>query len=279
MRTLQPTPSELTSPAPRVEPRPATVRRVDVLGVPVDAHDAASLVEAVERLIARGGGAILAPVNIEVINRALADPALLAFLRKADVVHADGEGPVLASRILGDPLPCRVTSIRLIWALCERWSAGQRSIYFLGGPPGYAEAAVAAIHARYPGVRFAGTHRGHLTEEEERTVVAEILRVKPDLLCVGFGTPYQEHFIERYRAAFAPIPLTWPVGALTTHVARIVPRAPRLMRRTGFEWLWRLILEPRRLWRRYLVGNVVFTWRVLVARARHGRRSSAGVVA
>lgn len=242
--------------------------RVDVLGVPVDALAIADVVAEVERLLERGGGAIIAPVNADIVNRAVDDAELRSFLQSADLVHADGQGVVLGARVLGDPLPERVTSIKLIWALCKRWSQGEHSFYFLGGPPGVAEQAAQMIHAQYPGVRIVGTHRGHLSADDEREVLADIARTKPDVLCVGFGTPNQERFIERNRDQLEDVPLTWPVGALTTHVAGLMPRAPRFMRKNGMEWLWRFMLEPRRLWRRYLVGNTVFAWRVVSARAQ-----------
>ncbi len=242
-------------------------RRVTILGVAVDRVSGATLPDLVEDLIARPGTAVLAPVNIDIINKAVENPALRDFLGRADIVYTDGAGPVLGSWLLGDPLPGRVTSIHLIHKLCERWRDGRRGIYFLGGKPGIADQAADTLRRAHPGVRIAGTFRGHLTtDDEEAAAIADIRAKKPDVLCVGFGSPIQEDFIDRHLSDLGDIPLVWPVGALTTHIAEIVPRAPRLMRRLGFEWLHRFALEPRRLWRRYLIGNPHFVLRVVSAR-------------
>lgn len=240
------------------------LRRVEILGVPVNAVSKEELPQLVERLIEAEGSRILAPVNAEVLNRAVETPELHDFLNQADLVHADGAGAVLGSKILGDPIPPRVTSIYLLWQLAKRWNDGKYSIYFLGGPPGVNEQAAAAIHSLYPGVRIVGCHRGHLLTEEERlSALRDIQDKKPDLLTVGFGTPKQEKFILDYREQLKDVPLIWPVGALTSHIAQVFPRAPGLMRKVGLEWLWRLGLEPKRMWRRYLLGNPRFVARVV----------------
>ncbi len=240
------------------------LRRVRILGVPVNAVSKEELPVLVERLIEADGSRILAPVNAEVLNRAVETPELHEFLNQADLVHADGAGAVLGSKILGDPIPPRVTSIYLLWQLCRRWNDGKYSIYFLGGPPGVNEQARDMIHSQYPNVRIVGCHRGHLiTEEERQAALRDIQEKKPDLLTVGFGTPKQEKFILTYREQLAEVPLIWPVGALTSHIAEIFPRAPGIMRKYGMEWLWRLGLEPKRMWRRYVLGNPRFVARVV----------------
>ena len=183
---------------------------------------------------------------------------------RADVIHSDGAGVVWGSALIGDALPERVTSITLLWRLAERWNDGSRSLYFLGGPPGMAEAARDAIHARYPNVRIVGCHQGHLsTPELVESALSDIEQSRPDLLLVGFGSPIQEEVIVEHRERLNVVPVIWPVGALTSHIAGLHPRAPKLMRKAGAEWLWRLILEPRRLWRRYILGNPIFMSRVL----------------
>lgn len=240
---------------------------LDILGIPVDHVSRFSLPELVETLISQPEMAILAPVNIDIINKTKTDTRLRDFLCRADIVYTDGAGPVLGSWLLGEPLPERVTSIHLLHRLCDKWRDGRYTLYFLGGPPGVAETARDTLCDRYPGVRIVGTWRGHLTtEEQERAALCDIADRRPDVLCVGFGTPVQEHFIDRYRRELRDIPLVWPVGALTTHIAKRVPRAPRWMRKTGFEWAYRLYLEPRRLWRRYIIGNPYFLARVIASR-------------
>jgi N-acetylglucosaminyldiphosphoundecaprenol N-acetyl-beta-D-mannosaminyltransferase len=240
------------------------MNRTELLGIPVDKVSYESMPEVIEQLIERGGGRIIAPVNIDIMNKAHDNPILADFLRGADVVHSDGAGVVWGAALAGDSVPQRVTSITLLWNLAERWNDGSRSLYFLGGPPGMAEAARDTILARYPNVRIVGCHRGHLsTEAEVEHALQDIERTAPDLLLVGFGSPIQEEFIAEHRERLNAIPAIWPVGALTSHIAGHHPRAPRLLRKFGGEWLWRLMLEPQRMWRRYILGNPLFMSRVL----------------
>ena len=243
------------------------LRRVRILGVPVNAVSKEELPELVEKLIEAEGSRILAPVNAEVLNRAVETPELHDFLNQADLVHADGAGAVFGSKILGDPIPPRITSIYLLWQLCQRWNDGKYSIYFMGGPPGVAEQARDKIHSVYPGVRIVGCRHGFFDSDEERLeALHKVQAAKPDLLTVGFGTPLQEKFILKYREQLAGVPVVWPVGALTSHIAEIFPRAPGIMRKMGMEWLWRLGLEPKRMWRRYILGNPRFVARVVKQR-------------
>lgn len=237
-------------------------KKVRVFDVDIDAVTTESLPLIVEEMIAANSNLVLAPVNIDIMNKAYEQPLLKQFLQQSDVVHSDGAGVVLGTRLMGDPLPHRVTSVNLIWNLCRRWQDGQHSFYFLGGPEGVAEKAAAAIHAQYPGVRIVGCHRGHLSPDEELKVIEDIERTRPDILCVGFGTPYQEEFIVRHREKLAFVPVIWSVGALTSHIAQIRRRAPAFMRKYGMEWLWRFMQEPVRLFDRYIIGNPRFLWRV-----------------
>jgi N-acetylglucosaminyldiphosphoundecaprenol N-acetyl-beta-D-mannosaminyltransferase len=240
------------------------IDRINLLGIPVDKVKYDSMLLVIEELIARGGGKIVAPVNVDIMNKAHDNPVLAKFLREADVIHSDGAGVVWGSAIVGDAVPERVTSITLLWRLAERWNDGSRSLYFLGGPPGMAEAARDAIHSRYPNVRIVGCHKGHLTTPElVESALSDIERTRPDMLLVGFGSPIQEEFIVEHRDRLSVVPVIWPVGALTSHIAGFHPRAPLFLRRVGAEWLWRLLLEPRRLWRRYILGNPIFMSRVL----------------
>jgi N-acetylglucosaminyldiphosphoundecaprenol N-acetyl-beta-D-mannosaminyltransferase len=251
--------------------------RTPVLSVPVDALRREDFPTAVEELIRRPGMRVIAPVNVDILNQTTQNPALRSFLQRADAVYADGSGVVLGARLLGGHLPGRLTAADLILDLSARWQHGRLSMYFLGGAPGVAEKAAQVLRARFPGVAIAGTWRGHLrTENEEREALSDIRARRPDLLCVGFGTPIQEDFVERYRRELADVPLVWPVGAMTTYIAGVVPRAPEWMRDNGLEWLYRFTLEPRRLWQRYAVGNPLFVARVLAERANSMIRKAKG---
>jgi N-acetylglucosaminyldiphosphoundecaprenol N-acetyl-beta-D-mannosaminyltransferase len=142
-------------------------------------------------------------------------------------------------------------------------------LYILGAKPGVAEKARDFFLNKYPGLYIVGIHHGYFNKGinnlENNIVVQDINEKKPDILIVGFGMPMQEYWISENWGQMN-VPVVLPVGALIDYMARVVPRAPRWMTDHGLEWLGRLIIEPRRLWKRYLLGNPIFLWRVLQQR-------------
>jgi N-acetylglucosaminyldiphosphoundecaprenol N-acetyl-beta-D-mannosaminyltransferase len=233
---------------------------VPVLGVGVDDVDRAGLFTAVERLVAARGRATIAYANVHVVNVAAGDPGLRAFLAAADLCYCDGAGVRIGARILGEALPERMTGADWIWDLAAR-GEGRWRLFWLGGEPGVAAAAAARLQARHPGLVIA-TEQGFVTDDD--AVLAKIAAFAPDIVLVGMGTPLQERWVAKHRARIAA-PLVWVTGATADFVSGRVRRGPAWLHQRQ-EWLARLLVDPRRLWRRYLVGNTVFLTRV--ARAR-----------
>jgi N-acetylglucosaminyldiphosphoundecaprenol N-acetyl-beta-D-mannosaminyltransferase len=212
-------------------------------------------------------------VNAHVVNQSRANPELRAALGGADLVYCDGYGVRMAARVLDDAVPHRMTGADWIWglaALCER--AGQ-SLYLLGSEPPYAREAARRLERYYPQLKIAGAHHGYfeLDSPHAARVVEDINAKQPDIVLVGMGTPKQELWIERH-ASQIDADVLWTVGALLDYVAGRVPRAPRWLADNGAEWIFRLAIEPHRMWRRYLLGNPAFIGRVY-AEAR--RRQAA----
>jgi len=180
----------------------------------------------------------------------------------ADLVLADGMPVVLASRILRRPLPERVTGADLVPALFDA-ATQQRplNIYLLGAGPGVAERAAANVHARWPHVRIVGTYGPPFGFEKDERETAAILRridaARPDVLVVGLGAPKQELWVAKHRERIAA-KVSLCVGATIDFLAGEVRRAPRWMQRAGLEWLYRLLCEPRRLFKRYAKDACVF---------------------
>jgi N-acetylglucosaminyldiphosphoundecaprenol N-acetyl-beta-D-mannosaminyltransferase len=243
---------------------------VRVLDVRVDAYDPE---EALGELMARARTRLATRVmfvNAHCLNVASGDPAYREALRNADVVLADGSGLLLASRLLGLPVRHNLNGTDLVPRLLEAAAAEGLSVYFLGGEPGIAARAAEVAGRRWPGIVIAGSSHGYLTLDDEAAVLDEIARLRPHVLLVAMGVPRQELWMDR-TAAVLPPSLTLGVGALFDFMAGRFPRAPRWMRLVGIEWMYRLYLEPGRLWRRYLIGNVAFLGRVLVdARSARG---------
>jgi N-acetylglucosaminyldiphosphoundecaprenol N-acetyl-beta-D-mannosaminyltransferase len=211
-------------------------------------------------------------VNAANFNLAANDNRYAEVLRAADVVYADGQAVVWASRCLGCPLPERVNAGDFFDRFCEACARENLSLYFLGSRPGVARQAAQNIVKRIGNLRIVGTRDGYFELAQSADVVAEINRLAPDILIVGMGAPRQEFWVAEQHGNLN-VGVAWCVGALFEYVAGETLRAPVWMRKAGLEWVFRLVLEPRRLWRRYLVGNWIFLWRVLRARRSTAQRS------
>jgi N-acetylglucosaminyldiphosphoundecaprenol N-acetyl-beta-D-mannosaminyltransferase len=215
----------------------------------------------------------VAYVNAHVLNQSQTDAELQQALQASDLVYCDGYGVRLAARLIGLTVPYRMTGADWIWgvaALCEE--AG-KSIYLLGSDAGSSSDAAAALKRWYPRLDVRGTHHGYFGIDSPHSdrVLEHISDHRPDILLVGMGTPQQELWVERnYENIDATV--VWTVGALFDYLAGRVPRAPHWIADNGLEWIFRLAVEPRRMWRRYLLGNPAFLYRVLEERRAHSPR-------
>ena len=227
--------------------------------------DPVTMSEAVDRVSsmldeARERAAHVVTMNAQFIEIAHQETRFASILRRAELNVADGLSLVWASRWLGQFVPERVAGADLMVRLCEIAATSGKTVYFLGGSPGAALRAAERLGKELPQLMFAGVDCppiGFLDDPEECSRVAErIQAAKPDLLFVGLGAPKQEYWIERY--AYLPAKVMMGIGGSFEFVAGYRKRAPVMLQRLGFEWLWRLCMEPRRLWKRYLVGNTIF---------------------
>src|SRR4051812_31603312 len=200
------------------------------------------------------------------------DPALRQAAQAADLVTPDGMSLVWAGRLLGGAIPERVAGIDLLEELLRRAPAQRLRVFLLGAKPQVIERFVARCRETCPGIEIAGWRDGYFTTAEHEAVVRQIAEARADLLFVGMPSPFKDIWCEKNRDDFG-VKLIMGVGGAFDVLAGIVPRAPGWMQAAGLEWLWRLWLEPQRLWRRYLVGNSRFLW--LVAKERCRRRQPA----
>lgn len=250
---------------------------VDILGVPVLSLSMSDLHDYIEGVIDAGAKSLVLNVNAHALNLACEQPWLLEFFRQADIVFADGYGAVWAGRVLGHSMMPRITYADWFWQLAGFAAARGFSLYFLGGRPGVAEQARRQLEKRYPRLRVVGTHHGYFdhaaNSAENQQVLTEINGKRPGILVVAFGMPLQERWLrENWGSIEAKVALTG--GAVFDYISGRLRRPPRLLVDHGLEWLGRLVIEPRRLWRRYLLGNPKFVWRVI--RARLGGRNHHG---
>lgn len=246
-------------------PEPASAR-VWVGGVGVDALTEEEVVRRVAAALEAGEGGRIVTPNVDICRAAAADPALRELVCSADLVVTDGMPLVWAARLLGTPVPERVTGADLIWSLSELAARRGWPVYLLGGPPGVARRAAGALTSRHPRLEVCGVdapaYRFDATPEGTRSVHRKVIDARPRLVFVGLGFPRQDRLIAGLREE---LPGAWFVGcgAAIAFAAGTVARAPEWMRLAGLEWAFRLVSEPGRLARRYLVDDLPFAVRLL----------------
>ena len=244
-------------------------RKVFVAGVPLDNLTMREALDEIEAAIDGGGSRQICFVNADCVNLAAGDREYADLLRSGPLVLPDGSGVRLAARLVGGRLRENVNGTDLFPLLCERLAARSGRLFLLGAAPGAAAQVARCAQSQHPGLQVVGIRHGYFTEDQEAEIVSEIRAARPDVLLVAMGAPRQEKWIARTledcgaRAAIG-------VGGLFDFYSRRVPRAPAWLREIGMEWAYRLLQEPGRLWRRYLVGNVLFVARVLRSGAAEG---------
>jgi len=243
---------------------------VDILGVPVHNVTVDGALALIAQYVHQGTPHQVVTVNPEFVMAAQENSAFLQALRQADLSLPDGIGLLWAARMLGHPLSERVTgsdSLPLIAALAAKQGL---SLYLLGAAPGVAQRAADCLVRANPGLKIVGTYSGSPSIDEEDKIVARITAVDPDMLFVAYGAPNQDLWIRRNLARLN-VPVCMGVGGSLDFIAGIVPRAPLWMRKTGIEWLYRLLRQPSR-WRRML-ALPRFAWRVLREHFQYAQRS------
>src|SRR5690554_4490274 len=194
------------------------------------------------------------------------DEALRQSVLEADMINADGMSVVWASRFLGKALPARVAGIDLMLELVKMAHEHGYKCYFLGARQEVVEKVVDTFSKEYSSSIIAGYRNGYFKEEEEQ-IAKDISSSGADMLFVAMSSPKKEIFVNKYKQLMN-VPFVMGVGGSFDVVAGVTKRAPLWMQNVGLEWFYRLIQEPTRMWKRYLVGNTKFMWLVLKARLK-----------
>jgi N-acetylglucosaminyldiphosphoundecaprenol N-acetyl-beta-D-mannosaminyltransferase len=237
---------------------------VVIFDVPITPVNLDRLLSFVQEAVEHASKSTIFFANIHTMNQAYTDHDLKQALIRADLVYCDGEGVRLGARLLGKLLPQRLTGADWIYDLARLCQAGRYRLFLLGGTPGVAEAAALQLRLLYPELQIVGAHHGffHKTNHESSEIIQMINRLAPDILLVGLSTPIQEVWIRNNRLALNAT-VVWAMGATMDFVSGQAPRAPKWMCEHGLEWLFRLMFEPRRMWKRYAIGNPLFFFRVI----------------
>jgi N-acetylglucosaminyldiphosphoundecaprenol N-acetyl-beta-D-mannosaminyltransferase len=229
--------------------------------------------EAVQHVISQsqaGQGGWILPANVDVCRQASRDPSARTLVERATLIVPDGMPLIWGSRLRGQRLTERVTGSSLLFTLSQEAADAGRSVYFLGGAAGVPEAAARNLIKRYPGLKVAGTDSPPLGFDATAAGISEVrerlLAAAPDIVYVGLGFPKQERLIAELAPA---LPTAWflSCGAAIPFAAGSLARAPGWMQRGGLEWAYRLIIEPRRLFKRYLLDDLPYAVGLLLSSA------------
>jgi N-acetylglucosaminyldiphosphoundecaprenol N-acetyl-beta-D-mannosaminyltransferase len=257
---------------------PAAPARATVLGCAIDRLDMDQTVARCLAIIDEGRYGQHMAINAAKLVAMQDDPALRDSIAGSDIVNADGQSVVWASRLLGDPLPCRVAGIDLMHELLDAAARRADRVFILGARAEVLERAVANLVTRHPGVTIAGTQDGYFADADVEEVCAAIRAARADMLFVAMSSPRKELFLAEHGPSLG-VPFVMGVGGAIDVAAGITRRAPAGFQRLGLEWLYRLLQEPRRMWRRYLPSNARFIRLVAREMLTRRRRPRGGAAA
>jgi N-acetylglucosaminyldiphosphoundecaprenol N-acetyl-beta-D-mannosaminyltransferase len=243
---------------------PQTLSETELFGMRLAHLDRHGLVEYIFNMLRNGLGGWVVTANLDFLRRYVRAQAYRSLYDDADIRVADGMPLVWAARLQGQPLPERVPGSSMVWLLIERALREERVVCFLGGAEGANERALAVIHERYPSLSCVGQSpmiSSPPTREEVASLRAWLEPLNPDLLFVGLGSPKQEQLIQLLRPYF---PKAWMVGigVSFSFIAGDLRRAPHWMQAIGAEWMYRMFQDPKRLFRRYLLEDLPFAFRL-----------------
>ncbi|MEB2283215.1 MAG: hypothetical protein B6D46_05595 [Polyangiaceae bacterium UTPRO1] len=253
---------------------PAAARKVEILGVRIANLHTIEAVAHMQALVrtAAAHARTLYIVNAHTLNLAYDDPAYRRILNSGDAVFGDGTGVRWAARWQGKKIIANLVGTDLLpFFFVNTMERGYR-YFLLGALPEVVARAAAHLPEAFPGLIVAGHQHGHYDPSEHDAILAKINTARPDLLLVGMGNPLQERWIHDNRERLINVKLAVGVGGLFDHWGGVLKRAPRWVRRNGFEWVQLMLQQPHK-WRRYLIGNPKFLLRV--AEEAHQHRRSA----
>jgi N-acetylglucosaminyldiphosphoundecaprenol N-acetyl-beta-D-mannosaminyltransferase len=237
------------------------MQRVELFGIVIHNVTMDEAVDGIAGWLTGSGRHYVTTPNVDHVMRLQRDPGFRQIYRNASLVVADGMPLIWASRWLGKPLKERVSGADLLPKVCEATAQLGKTVFLLGGKDGIAERAARNLQARFPSLRIVGSYGPPVgfesNEAENQRIVRAINEAQPDVLFVCLGAPKQEQWVARYLQQLH-IKVALCVGAGIDYAAGTLKRAPQWMQRVGLEWAWRLLQEPGRLWRRYLVTDLAF---------------------
>jgi N-acetylglucosaminyldiphosphoundecaprenol N-acetyl-beta-D-mannosaminyltransferase len=237
-------------------------RRIEIMGCYIDNLSMEETLEKIEGFVDSGKPHQHVVVNVDKLVKASKDPQLRRIINACELINVDGMPVVWASRLLGKRLKARVAGIDLFEALIERSAQKGLRVFLLGGREEVVRGVKDLYERRWPALQVVGYRNGYWNPDEEAQVVRAIAESRPHLLFVAISSPIKEQFLGKYQAEMK-VPFAMGVGGTFDVVAGKVKRAPLWMQRSGLEWFYRFLQEPKRLFRRYFVEDMRFFWLLL----------------
>lgn len=237
------------------------MNRIKLMGCPVDSLDVQQTIQKIEEYIASGNMCQHVVVNAAKFVEMNRDEHLKQIIANCNIINADGMPIVWASKILGNPLPCRVAGVDLFQTLIGTCAEKGYRPFFFGARKEVVIKVVDEFKFRHPKLEVAGYRNGYYSVEEEQAIAEQIRDSKADMLFVGFSSPMKEKFLNKWMPSMQ-VPFCMGVGGSFDIVAGRTKRAPLWMQNIGVEWFYRILQEPNRMWKRYAKTNPIFIWMV-----------------
>ncbi|MGE5329833.1 MAG: WecB/TagA/CpsF family glycosyltransferase [Deltaproteobacteria bacterium] len=231
--------------------------RVKIMGSYIDALNMEESLKRIKEIILERKPVQHVVVNAAKIVMMNSNPKLRDIVNSCGMINADGQPVVWASKILGKPLPERVAGADLMLRIIKMAYKNDFSIYFFGARQEVVENVVEKFREQYPGLKVAGFRNGYFKPEENQKIIDNIRDSNADILFLGFSSPMKEYWLSENLEELK-VPFCMGVGGAFDVAAGVTKRAPVWMQKNGLEWLYRFIQEPKRMWKRYLVGNTKF---------------------
>jgi len=248
--------------------------KIDIANILIDNVTFDETIEKIESLIQNKQPSLIVTPNADHIVRLHKDELFLEIYKAADLVLADGMSLIYASKLLKTPFKEKISGSDLFPLLCKVAAEKGYRLFFLGGRPGACSTAAEKMKEKYNDLIIAGTYSppfGFENDINEMEKINEMIKLdKPDILFVGLGAPKQEKWIyQNYNDIGVPVSIG--VGVTFEFYSGMVKRAPEWMQKHGLEWFWRLMKEPGRLWKRYLIEDTAFIWLIMKQKFKDGR--------
>lgn len=248
--------------------RLGTNARITIMGTQIDVLDVAQTIDLVEQYVIQKEPLHLIGVNADKLNEIAKNDRLCGIVNNCGIINADGASVILASKYLKKPLPERVAGIDLMQDLIQLSEEKGYRVYLLGARQEVVEKTAETLRQQHPKLQIVGVRNGYFKQEDWPAVSQELKNAEPDFVFVGITSPLKEYLVE-FLQADGHRCVFMGVGGSFDVISGNISRAPKWVQKINMEWMYRLLQEPKRLFKRYFVGN----WKFIVAIAKEKRRT------